>query len=160
MTGQRLFGAHHHTSGVWIQTDDIQDIPPTDVQSPSLSHGEVNNPPVLAQNATIHVDDGSGQNGFWTQFFHQIPIPAIGNKADILAIGFFRHRQAITLGHGPRIGFGDPPKGKPQKRKLRRRCGKQKITLILGVIGAAVHADFALCVDALDIMTRGQKITA
>src|SRR5438132_916833 len=120
---------------------------------------------MAAEHAAILIDNVARLRRFGLEPCDHIGIAAVGNKADILAVGLVSHSQPKLGSDAPGFAFGQPAKGKAQIVDLRLRRGEQEIALVARHIGGCQEIAMARAVapcSAVDIMTgrerRGAKL--
>ena len=105
---QRPLRTHHHLVIGGLERDDVERrrggaCRCGNPQPAPLAHREPMDAVMMADNASIEIDDRTARNGLGISFGDERSIVVIGNEANLLAIGLFGNRQtALTrvLAHG------------------------------------------------------------
>ena len=106
-----------------------------------------------AQDGALLVDDLAGICGTGAQLLDHRGIVAVGDKADVLAVGLVCDGQAVIGGQGARFGLADQmAQGKAQEIQLFLGGREQEIALIAVRVGRHVQFGAMRAVLALDVM--------
>ena len=117
-------------------------------------------PAVLPQYASGFIDDRTAGIGIGPQFLDQRRIIAVGDEADILAVGFARYAEAEFRRQFAHARLGQAAERKAQIIELRLRRREQEIALVARRIGSAVQLSPARPHHPADIMAGRQAIRA
>ena len=115
---------------------------------------------MLAEHAAVEVDDLAGRRRLRAQPLDQPGIIAVGDEADVLAVGLGRDRQA-GLGRDPaHLVLGQVAERKAQEIELLARRPVEEIALVAARIGAPVELGPPSPDDSPHIMAGGEAIGA
>ena len=92
----------------------------------------------------VEVDDLARRLGFRPQPLHQPRIIAVGNEADVLAVGLGRDLEAELGGDPPHLVLGQVAERKAQEIELLARRAVEEIALVAARVGALVKLDAAV----------------
>ena len=107
---------------VGLDADDVERLGlAADVDAAALADGEVDDAAVLPEHAAVEVNDIAGSRGFGPELLHQAGIIAVGDEADVLAVGLGRDRQPCLLGQLRTSLLARSPKRETQEIELVAR---------------------------------------
>src|SRR5260221_6526153 len=135
---QCLARADHHTPALRIETHHIERRTNRDTQAAPLTHCEMNNAGVLAENLSVQIDDLAGFRRTRVQTFDDVGIVAGRYEANILAVMLVRNRQAETTGKLTGFRLGSLTEWKAQNVQLRTRGAEQEVALVTLLVPCAI----------------------
>ena len=89
-----------------------------DTQSLALSHGVVQNAPVLSQYVTGFIHIIAGQIGQTEHTCQKCRVISVRNKADVLTVALVRRDKPLACGNFPHLPLGQTAKRKECARQL------------------------------------------
>ena len=108
---------------------------------------------MLAQHASLQIDDLARIGGTGAQLFDHAGIIAIRDEADVLTVGLVGDGEAEFRRQRPGLGLaGKPAQRKAQEIQLLGRGREQEIALVTGRIGRHMQLCALFAVKSADIM--------
>ena len=118
-----------------------------DLDPAALADGEMDHAAMPADHPAVAIDDLARRLGFGPNALHQPGIIAVGNEADVLAVGLGGDLER-ELGRDPAdFGLGQVAERKAQEIELLARRPVEEIALVAPRVGALVQLR-AAAVDA------------
>ena len=115
---------------------------------------------MLAEHAAGQVDDLAGHLGLGAKLADHAGIIAVGDEADVLAVGLGGDGEAQLGGDFAHLRLGHAAQREAQIIELVLRGREQEIALVARRIGGAVQLGALRALDAADIMAGGEAIGA
>ena len=115
---------------------------------------------MAAEHAAVEVDDVARRCGFGPQALDQPGIIAVGDEADVLAVGLGGDLQAELGGDPADLVLGQVAEREAQEIELLARRPVEEIALVAARIGALVQLGAAAVDDPADIMAGGEAVGA
>ena len=106
------------------------------------------------------MDDLARGGGFGAQFLDQAGVIAVGDEADVLAVGLVRDHQPGLFGQPAHLALGQVAEREAQEIELVGGGAVEEIALVARGVAALPQFDAAFALDAADIMARCQAIGA
>ena len=106
-------------------------------------------------------DDVAGGHGVGAQLGDDVGVAALGDEADVLAVGFGGDFEAEAGGVGADFGFaGAVAEGEQAGVELGLGGGEQEPALVAAVVDGAVEFGAVGAVDSLDVVAGGEAVGA
>ena len=89
-----------------------------DLDAAALTDGEMDHALMFAQHLSVEVHNLTRRGSFGSQPLDQPGIVAVGNEADVLAVGLVRHNQSCLLGELAGFALGQVAERKAEVVEL------------------------------------------
>src|SRR4051812_12195197 len=156
---KRSARADHDPRLLRIDPDDVQRfLLATDLDSPPLADGEVDDAAMAAEDPAGEIDDLSRRFRFWTHALHQARIIAIGNEADVLAVGLCGDLELQLGSDPPDLVLRQLAERKAQEFELLARRSIEEIALVAARVGALLQLDPVAIEHSPHIMAGGEAV--
>jgi len=158
---QRAPWPDHDPPRLRLDAHDVQRLGhPADLDPAALADGEMDDAAVLPEHLPAQVHDIPGRDGFRSQLLDQARIIAVGDEADVLAVGLGRHLQPGFRRDAPHLVLGHRAQWEAQIIELLAGRAVEEIALVAARVGALVKLGAAMPDQPLDIMAGGEAVGA
>jgi len=103
---QGLARTDDHAPGFGLDPRDVQRLVRGDAETPALADGEPGDAAVAAHYGAMAVNDVAGLEGLGTQGLDDPGIAAVGDEADVLAVGLLGDGEPEAAGDAAGLGLG------------------------------------------------------
>ena len=159
--GQRRPRPDDDAAALGLEPDDIERIAAADAQTPALADGVAANTVMAPEHGAAEIDDIAGKRGVRPKLVDDGGIIAVGDEADVLAVGLLGDGEAEAFGEFPgRRLARHGAKREAQQIELRPGGGEEEIALVPGRIGGAVELGPRRADLAPHVMPGRQRVGA
>ena len=146
---------------VGLDADDVERLGlAADLDPAALADGEMDDAAMLPEHAAVEVDDVAGGRGLGPQLLDQAGIVAVGDEADVLAVGLGGDAEARVLGEPPDLALGQVAEREAQIIELLARGAVEEIALVAIRVGGACNSARPSLDDPPHIMAGREAVGA